>query len=374
MDSAHPANLSLRLLRAFVAVSKEGHVGRAAASLFVSQPSLSQDIRRLEREAGVVLFDRGPKGLTLTAAGEELLRGVEAGLILIDGGVARAQAAAAGVRRQLTIGYSPSVGNKLMPALLPILERQLDAWEIDDREVDTGEVGPGVLAGRFDAGLAHCPAPDPGLEITHLVDESLCVALSAGHPLAARTGLRLDELGGSSLLIWPRETAPEYYDVIMNLCFAAGLRPGRVKETRRAMVRSYLLDDQRTFSLLPASIEMLSIPGVRFVALESPITVPLVYLRRSGDERSELAAVESLSRHTGRRVLDARVAPDVDGASTGDLASTATLLVKPAVSRSSASFPPHVRVGRSGFRIEQPLNGDPGLRAEFGVSDRGATA
>jgi DNA-binding transcriptional LysR family regulator len=311
MDSGHPANLSLRLLRAFVAVCKEGHVGRAAAALFVSQPSLSQDIRRLEREVGTRLFERQPRGLSLTAAGEDLFRGVQAGLALIDRSFAQAQLTATGARPSLTIGYSPSVGNKLMPALLPLLEQELGTWEIDDREVDTGEVGPGVLAGRFDAGLAHCPAPHPGLTATHLVDEPLCVALSASHPLASRTHLRLDELGDSALLIWPRDSAPEYYDRILGLCFSAGLRPGGIKETRRAMVRSYLLDDNRTFSLLPASIENLRIAGVRFLALEaSTLTVPLVYLRRTEDDRTELGAVEALSRQVGR-TLTHEVGPAV---------------------------------------------------------------
>lgn len=309
MDAVHPANPSLRLLRAFVAVGREGNVGRAAASLYVSQPSLSQDIRRLEREVGARLFDRGHRGLTLTPAGEELFRGVEAGLAHIDCGVERAQQAAAGTRPSLSLAFSPSVGNKLMPALLPALEHRLAEWEIDEREVDTGEVGPGVLAGRFDAGIAHAPTADPGLEITHLVDEPLCVVLSAGHPLASRSSVRLDELGASSLLIWPRDTAPEYYDEIMGACLRAGLHPAQVKESRRAMVRSYLLDDNDTFSLLPASVRMLNRPNVRYVALEPHVTVPLVYLRRAGDEREELDTVEQLARKTGRMLLRAGADP-----------------------------------------------------------------
>jgi DNA-binding transcriptional LysR family regulator len=298
MPAGGIVNVSLRLLRAFVAVSREGNVGRAAAGLYVSQPALSQDIRRLERELGVVLFDRGPRGMTPTAAGERLLRGVESGLTAIDAAVADARAVAGGDRVTIRVAYSPSVGNRLMPALLPVIERELGDIEIDEREVGTGEVGPGVVAGRFDAGLAHCPSADPALVISRILDEPLCVAVADRHRLAGRESVRLEELTDSTLLIWRRDSAPEYFDEIVAVCRRAGVRLRGITEVPRLTPRSYLLDDS-TFSLLPRSAAAIPRPEVTFVALADPAcTVPLTYLRRAGDDRDELRSIETLTRVT----------------------------------------------------------------------------
>lgn len=299
-------NVSLRLLRAFAAVSREGNVGRAAAALFVSQPSLSQDIRRLERDLGVQLFDRGPKGLSLTEAGQEFLRAVESALAILDRGVAQARELAAGERPSLSIAYSPSLGNKLLPELLPAIERALPGWTIEVREVDTGEVGPGVAAGRFDLGLAHCPTADPELVAEHLIDEPLCVAVGSQHPLAARPVVRLAELAGSELMIWPRETSPDYYDRVFDVCADAGLTPKRVREFRRSMTRSYLFNEDDVFSILPVSASFLHLPGTAFVRIsDEDATVPLVSVRRAGDQRPELARISALAQSVSEELRTA---------------------------------------------------------------------
>ena len=304
MDEGSQLNLTLRLLRAFVAVSHEGHVGRAAARLFVSQPALSQDIRRLEREVGVVLFERGPKGLSLTAAGAELLRTVEAALAILDRGIASTQALAAGDRIVIRLAYSPSMGNQLMPALLPALEREVSSLTVDEREVDTGEVGAGVLSGRYDAGFAHSPSPDPRLVLSHLADEQLCVAVATSHRLASATSIRLADLEGSALLIWPRDSAPEYYDLILDICARARLGLPLIKQFRHITPRSYLLDDNKTFSLLPKSTAIVQRPEVRFVELEdSYATIPLMFVRRAEDDRRELRAIEEVARRVSTMLL-----------------------------------------------------------------------
>ncbi|HTW97863.1 MAG TPA: LysR family transcriptional regulator, partial [Acidimicrobiales bacterium] len=201
-------NVSLRLLRVFLAVSKEGNVGRAASSLYVSQPSLSQDIRRLERELGIQLFVRGPHGVSLTPAGEEFRRDVDDALALLDRAVERAQAAARSPRRRIVLGFSPSIGHELMPSLLPLIESRLDDVVLDEREVDTGGVAPGVRSGAFDIGLAHCQGEQAGLASVTLRLDPLSVALAADHPLARRGGeVRLAELGDLPLMLWSRELA-----------------------------------------------------------------------------------------------------------------------------------------------------------------------
>ncbi|GAA1661824.1 LysR family transcriptional regulator [Microbacterium lacus] len=296
-------NVSLRLLRAFVAVSQEGHVGRAAARLFISQPSLSQDIRRLEREIGVVLFDRGPRGLTPTPAGEALLRSVEGALAMFDQGVANAREIAASGRGTIRVAYSPSLANIFMPSLLSLLERVLTAADIEEHELDTGAVGPAISVGAYDVGFAHCPTSDPRLVVAHIADEPLCVAVATGHPLAGRPSVRLSELSGSSLLIWPRASAPDYYDMILDICSEADVGLRGVKESRRITPRTYLLDDQQTFSLLPRSAASLPRPEVTFLPIEeSRWTLPLTLICRAGDNRRELDQIRISAEQVGRAI------------------------------------------------------------------------
>jgi DNA-binding transcriptional LysR family regulator len=288
-------NVSLRLLRAFLAVAGEGNVGRAAAKMFVSQPALSQDVRRLERTVGTELFERGAYGVRLTPAGEVLFRDVEAALSLLDRGVERARAAAHSERRKVILSFTPSIGHRLIPALLPALEDKLPGVTVDEREVDTGDVVPGVLAGRFDLGLVHCAPEDPRLHPTPLGHDPLCVAISSLQPLA-RSGspVSLRALDGLSLLLWPREVATGYYDHLLAMCTGAGLRPAVVPGPRRTLIRSYVLAEGDVFCLLPSAVAGLNVPGVTFLPVrDEAATVPLTMVRRIDDERPEVLATEA---------------------------------------------------------------------------------
>lgn len=292
-------DVSLRLLRAFQAVAREGSVGRAARRMFVSQPALSQDIRRLERMVGAELFVRDSRGMTPTPAGEILADGVGRALAILDRSTALARDVAAGRRPAVTLAYTPSIGNHLLPLLLPELERCLPQLEIDEREVDTGEAGPAVESGRCDLALAHCPEPSPLLDATVLARDPLVAAVSADHPLAGASAgpVALRDLAGLDLLLWPREVAPAYHDRILDVCRKAGL-PGAVRTgPRRALTRSYLLAEADTFALLPNGAATLSVPGVAFLALAEPeATVDLVLLRSRTDTRPGPEAVAAAVR------------------------------------------------------------------------------
>jgi DNA-binding transcriptional LysR family regulator len=285
-------NVSLRLLRVFLVVSREGNVGRAAAALFVSQPALSQDIRRLERELGTQLFVRGPQGVTLTPAGQEFRRDVDDALALLDRAVERAQSPARS-RRRIVLGFSPSISHQLMPSLLPVLESRLPDVLVDEREVDTGEVAPGVRSGAFDIGLAHCQGEQAGIASVTVRFDELCVALAADHPLAGRGGaMRLAELGDLPLMLWSRELAPEYHDTLVAICNQAGLSPRIVPGPRRAMIRSYAVSDGSVFCLLPRSTSNLQVPGVAFLPVaDDHARISLDAVRRERDDRPEVGAL-----------------------------------------------------------------------------------
>ena len=248
-----------RLLRVFVAVSK-GDLGQAAKGPLVSQPSLSQDIRRLERELRTQLFVRGSHGVTLTPAGEEFRRDIEDALALLDRAVEHAERRQ-GQQTTRRARVQPEHGaGAAMSTLLPLVELRLPAIVVDDCEADTGAVASGVRSGTFDLGLVHCQGAEKGLTVETLRHEKLCVALAADHPLSVRgQPICLQELGDLSIMIWPREVAPDYYDTLDR-----DLPPGRADaghHPRTAAGDNPLLQSvQRQRALPPPDLEFPS-PG-----------------------------------------------------------------------------------------------------------------
>ena len=194
------------------------------------------------------------------------------------------------------LAFSPSIGLELMPTLLPLVERRLPGIVVDEREADTGAVASGVRSGIFDLGLVHCQDAEKSLSVVTLRHEKLCVALAADHPLSVRgQPICLQELGDLSIMIWPREVAPDYYDTLIAICRQAELTPAVVPGPRRAIIRSYKVSSGSVFCLLPLSNSHLQVPGVSFVPVADPhATVALDLVRREREDRQEVTAVWDL--------------------------------------------------------------------------------
>ncbi|MFF7361341.1 LysR family transcriptional regulator [Streptomyces sp. NPDC008125] len=191
-------DLEARQLRYFVAVAEELHFGRAAARLGMAQPPLSRTIRELERQLGVMLFERTTRQVELTAAGEVLLRDARTALEAIAAAAHRARHAGSTSPR-LRIALKADIDGGLLP-------RILDAYSADPAALPPelvlggfGEQPQALRDGRADAALVLCPMDDRGLDSEPLVTEPVLVALAATDPLAARTQLCLADLAGRKL-------------------------------------------------------------------------------------------------------------------------------------------------------------------------------
>jgi DNA-binding transcriptional LysR family regulator len=256
--------VELRHLRYFVAVAEELHFRRAAERLYVAQPAVSEQIRKLESELGVRLFDRTHQRVLLTDAGQALL--AEARCVLEQAEVAcRAARRAHDVSgSRLKVGYVPDV----LPASVPRALHQLTA-AVPALEV-TLECGPArdllqaVRGRRLDVAVTGLPAPTSGLRVFSLGSERLVAAVPSHRTASTIT---LDGLASQQLLTLPRETDPALYDAIVAVFHDAGLAPvlTAVPEPR---VESVLLGvaSGRGMALLPAAAaERRTVPGVRIV-------------------------------------------------------------------------------------------------------------
>ncbi|MBX7159917.1 MAG: LysR family transcriptional regulator [Acidimicrobiia bacterium] len=176
--------MNLRDLGYLVAVDEHRHFGRAAEACFVSQPTLSTQIKKLERELGVELVERNPRRIMLTAAGRQVAD--RARVILreaagIEGIAARAQDPEGG---SIRVGLFPTLGPYLLPHVVPKLHARFPRLELLLVEEKTETVLRRLRDGDLDVGVLALPVPDGGLEHEVLFSEDFLLAVPAGHALA----------------------------------------------------------------------------------------------------------------------------------------------------------------------------------------------
>ena len=182
-------DLDLRLVHCFTVIAEHRHFGRAAEALHTTQPSLSRQIHRLERQLGARLLDRTPQGSHLTAAGEVFLPQAKTLLRAAAEAVARTRAAAQPGR--LTVGYAN--GLIITPAVREMRRRHPDA-EVRAQHVAFDDVHAALLEHRVDAVVARLPFPTDRLHVTLLYDEPRVVIVPLDHRLAGKEYVTLDDI------------------------------------------------------------------------------------------------------------------------------------------------------------------------------------
>ena len=176
--------MEMRHLRYFVVVAEECHFGRAAERLHMEQSPLSHQIRQLESELGLALFERTTRKVTLTPAGERFLERSRQILRAVELAAEEAARIAAGDLGHLAIGFTGSATYEMMPALSRDLRQNFPGIQLDLKgEMLTPEQVEALLSGALDLGFLRPPVRDPRLEVHVLRSEPLIVALPANHHL-----------------------------------------------------------------------------------------------------------------------------------------------------------------------------------------------
>ncbi|MCW3064493.1 MAG: hypothetical protein JWN32_1665 [Solirubrobacterales bacterium] len=260
--------MELRHLRYFVAVAEELHFRRAAERLYVAQPAVSEQVRKLEQELGVRLFDRTQRSVSLTGAGRALLEEARRVLRQAEVAIAAARTAYDHATMQLRIGYLPDS----LPAALPRALRRLSASAPRVR-VDV-EAGPALRLiedlreQRLDAVITSLPAPTRGLRVTPLGHQRAIAALPAGHPQATGTEIVLEWLTQERLVVLPRDANPAFHNAVVALCHEAGLSPSFM-EVAGVDLALLAVAAGTGIALLPDSVRERHIaPGIRFLPLD----------------------------------------------------------------------------------------------------------
>lgn len=217
-------DVELRQLEYVVAVAEEMHFGRAAATLSIGQPAVSQQVARLERELGVRLFDRSGRTLRLTAAGDRFVPEARAVLAAAERARGAVATPAGGASRTLRLGSSAGLGDRLS-RVLHALGDLLPGAATELVSAPTRARLERVASGQLDAAFVRGVTAAPGVELIEVWSDRLLVALPASDDRADRNAIELADLATSPLRIVPRRLNPPLVDLVLGACASAGFTP-----------------------------------------------------------------------------------------------------------------------------------------------------
>jgi LysR family hydrogen peroxide-inducible transcriptional activator len=195
------ADLKLKDLRYLVALADERHFGRAAQACFVSQPTLSAQLKKLEEYLGVQLIERNPGQVTLTEPGEQIVARARRILEASDEVVTLAKSHRDPLAGKLRLAVLPTIGPYLLPRLTREIRKSLPRLELRLYEFQTSVMLEKLHAGAIDVGILALPVATEGLECRRLYDEPFTVAMPEHHRLAKRPSVRVEDLKDESLLL-----------------------------------------------------------------------------------------------------------------------------------------------------------------------------
>lgn len=309
--------MELRHLRYFRTVAEELNMTRAANRLYIAQPPLSRQIRQLETELGVDLFERHPRGLRLTTAGDYFRRQTVHILDRVDAAISGTQALASAGGNVIRIGFVPSFLYEELPALIQRLRTHHDI-SLTFTELMTVEQVHALKTDRIDIGFGRLIIDDPAIQQETLFEEPLVAVLPAAHRLAARQP-SLADLAAEPLIVYPDKPRPSYADTVLEHFRTRDIAVDLAQQANGLQTAIGLVASGIGFTLVPERVRRMGREDIAFCDLaDRGVTSPvLASLRResSSDALDELLAIlhglVNADRERGRLIsVDAAADPE----------------------------------------------------------------
>ena len=288
-------SIELRQLRQFVTLAETLNYRQAAEQLHMSQPPLSQSIRKLESCLGVQLFERDRRGTTLSAAGTAALESARLTLHHANQLQALSRATAAGERGRLHIGFIGSATFSLIPQLVQAFRAAYPVIDLVLTESTTREICAHVASGDFDAGLLRYPVTQAtDLAVTMVEPDRLIAALPASNPLLAQTTLRLIDLAHEPFVNYRPSEVPGLHALVVLACQNAGFMPQIKQHAVQAQTLVSLVGAGLGVALVPAVVAKASTPGVVFRELSDTQHLPQIGIALALNQRQPVATAQRL--------------------------------------------------------------------------------
>ncbi|MCG7595729.1 LysR family transcriptional regulator [Mycobacterium sp. PSTR-4-N] len=267
--------MELRQLEAFVAVARELHFGRAAERLHISQPTLSELIRRLEREVGTSLLTRTTRRVALTQAGAELFGRAVSILDDVEGAAAAVRRLADGDTGTVRLGITPPAAPLLTPHLAHALGRAAPEVELSVRRMWLPDLQQAIAEGALDVAITCGPVTNPpGILSEVFCAEPVVVALRESHRFAHRPSIDLAHLSGETLGAHSEALFPAWSLALQKILDDAETAPPSVELTEIDLSAHRWPEQREVDWTLTTAAVAGATPGVRLVPLEPPRFIP----------------------------------------------------------------------------------------------------
>ena len=296
--------MELRHLRYFVAVAEELHFTRAAERLHIAQPPLSQQIRALEGELGVQLFERTRRSVVLTDAGHALLAKARELLAATQALPQELQRIARGETGLLRIGFSSTLPlTKVLRDVVAEHRRTHPDVALNLREMHSAMQFESLRRGELDVGLVRYNEHAPeGIRLTLLRRDPLRLVVPSTHRFAKRRSVRIADCRDEAFIGFPGDAGTGTGPLLKRLCAQEGFEPRIAQEAREATTQIGLVAAGLGIAVLPAPLEAVRIEGVHYVRLSDEGALLVMSAATRADEASErvLAFVRRVSALAGK--------------------------------------------------------------------------
>lgn len=264
--------MDVRHLRYFLTVAEETSFTAAADALYVAQPALSQQIRRLESELGVELFQRTTRRVELSAAGRDLVPFARRTVQALDATASRARMLASGDCGLLRVGFATSLAFGLLPRILRTYAAAFPAVRVELSELTTLRQVEALLAGDLDIGIGRDLPSDGGITSRVLLHDSLVVAVPAAHRCAESGPLSFAELADEQFVMLHKDDAPHLSHLIAATCRRAGFDLHPVMEARQFTTLLGLVAAGIGIGIVPESVTVFRPEGLVYRPLDEEVT------------------------------------------------------------------------------------------------------
>jgi DNA-binding transcriptional LysR family regulator len=246
--------MELRQVRSFLSVAETLHFGRTAALIHISQPALSLQIRSLEEEIGVRLFERNRRKTTLTEAGVAFRKEALRALSQLDLAIHNSRLAASGKLGFLRVGFIFTAGFEIVPGIVRQFRGLNPEVELSLRSIPTATQLRMLEKGSLDVGFLRLPiGAHPILEVQTVHREPFMVVMPRSHQLAKKKRVRLRELSGENFVMYERSYAPGFHDLILGMLHDAGIVPSITQTAAEIATVISLVDALMGVTILPVS-------------------------------------------------------------------------------------------------------------------------
>ena len=257
--------MELRHLHYFIAIAEARNFSRAAEQLHMAQPPLSQQIRDLETELGVQLFDRSKRPLEITLAGQTFLAEARLAVAQVEQAKQLTQRVQRGEVGCLTVGFTSSIANSVLPDILREFRHQFPKVELVWRELATHSQIQGLRDRQIDIAFCHLPSEAlkyKDMDFMTILEEPLIIALPETHPLSIESEISLAVLAQEAFVLPTREFVSGLSEQIYYLCHQAGFVPKGTQEATFMLTILGLVAGGVGVALLPANAQNLQRKGV----------------------------------------------------------------------------------------------------------------